>query len=527
MSTKLLKLLPVFITSILLVLSFPKFDLGLLAWVALIPLLLVIKRSSPAAAFLYSYLSGATFMMGVCYWVNTFGGVKWIDFAILGLYLGLYYGLFGFFLRISSYSSFLPAYLVAPVLWVCMEYLRINAGFLAFPSALMAYSQYKNLPIIQISSITGAYGVSFLVVMVNAGLSELFDEYIRTRNPLSKRVYGSTRSIKFQPIFLPIAALGICFLFGTTILSKDNGGSNFSVSVVQGNISHEKQWDPRFRYSHLKKHIDLTESAIREGKPDLVVWPESSVQGPLEADMATRNILASLAKNNAIHMVVGTSQSPKFGKGGIEGKEYYNSAQFILPDGSFSGHYDKVRLVPFGEYIPARNIFPWPARYISRDAVFKPGVEYKIFRIEEIPFAVVICWESSFPDLVRRFAKNGAKFLVNITNESQGGRTAASHQALSMNVFRAVENKIAVVRAANTGISCFISPKGEVMGKVSKNGHDIFVEGYLTRELPLEHAGTFYNKYGDIFSYISFIVASVIAIFSFKNWMKSLQESSG
>jgi apolipoprotein N-acyltransferase len=420
----------------------------------------------------------------------------------------------------------LPAYLVAPVLWVSMEYLRLHAGFLTFPSALLAYSQYKNLPVIQMSSITGAYGVSFLVVMVNAGLGEFVEGYFKTDNRSAVDNSVGTQLKKFQPIFFSAAFLGICLIIGGAKLSEDNGTSGLEVTVVQGNISHGNQWDPRYKYSHLQKHINLTKSAIREQKPDLVVWPESSLQGPLESDNAAQSILAALAKDNGIHMILGTSQSPKFGKGGIKGKELYNSAFFLLPDGSFSGHYDKIRLVPFGEYIPAKGVLPWPGRYISKDAVFTPGVEYKIFDIVDIPFAVAICWESSFPDLVRRFVKNGAKFLVNITNESQGGMTAASYQALAINVFRAVENRVAVVRSANTGISCFISPKGEVMGKVSKKGHEIFVEGYLTREIPLELAGTFYSQYGDIFSYISMVLAFVIAIFTFKNWMKNLREPS-
>jgi apolipoprotein N-acyltransferase len=167
----------------------------------------------------------------------------------------------------------------------------------------------------------------------------------------------------------------------------------------------------------------------------------------------------------------------------------------------------KIRLLPFAEHLPYRDVFPWPARLVAKAGPYIPGEEYTLLPLQGRRFGVLICWESIFPDLVRRFVKGGADFMVNIANEAWFGKTAAPYQFVAMNVFRAVENRITIVRSANTGISCFIDPYGRILGRVTNHGTDIFVEGYHTQEIPLLHQHTFYTHYGDIFVYLNIVTA--------------------
>jgi apolipoprotein N-acyltransferase len=188
----------------------------------------------------------------------------------------------------------------------------------------------------------------------------------------------------------------------------------------------------------------------------------------------------------------------------------------ISPEGKIMGRYNKIHLVPFAEYIPYKDLFPWPSRFISKASNFIAGTEYTIFNLDGAKFGTLICWESVYPELVRQFIKNGANFMVNITNEVLLGDTAAPYQIAAIGVFRAVENRISVVRCANNGISCFIDPIGKIIGRVhDSNNKDIFVEGYLTEEIPLSQRRTFYTMFGDVFVYMNLFMAVFLIGLSF------------
>jgi len=206
------------------------------------------------------------------------------------------------------------------------------------------------------------------------------------------------------------------------------------------------------------------------------------------------------AREASASLLLGSSQQRKFEENKSKKFSYQNSAYLVQPVKRLVRHqrYDKIRLLPFGEYLPLKDNIPWASIGIPKIAGYVPGKEFTVFELPDFKFAVTICWENIFPNMVRRFVKGGAQFIVNITNEAWFGQTAAPYQFLSMSVFRAVENRVFVVRCANTGISCFIDSCGRVFKRVrNKDGKDIFVRGVLTASVVPLDSRTLYTRYGD------------------------------
>lgn len=493
------------LSALLLILCFPKLNIGYLAWFALVPLLIAIKDRSLKSAFGICFIAGMIFYPGIFYWFKLIKGVGWTEFLLIDVYVSsCYFGLFGLGLCFICANTRFAGIIVAPALWVSLEYVRSYASFLSHPQMLIGHSQYLSLPVIQISEFTGVYGVSFLIVMVNVALSELIHH----------------RTKVFKSIIVIIIVLGMSIVYGLCVVEKDHGNDAITVSVIQGNILPEVKWKREFLKQNLNKHVRLTKNVSNNDNASLIVWPEASAQGDLKHDLLLIHIISKLAREIGNYLLVGGSQSPKLSiKERKEIKEFKNTAFLFSPEGKIMGEYDKIHLLPFGEYLPYKDYVPWPARIASKAGNFTPGNEYTVFNMKKIRFSTVICWEILYPELFRRFVRNGAEFMLNITNVARLGDTAAPYQFMAMSVFRAVENRVSVVRAANTGISCFINPYGNIMGKVhDSNGKETFVEGYLTMNIPLSHARTFYTMYGDIFVYVNMFAATIfIGLACFKN----------
>jgi apolipoprotein N-acyltransferase len=487
-----------FISAALLVLSFPKPSLYFLAWIGLVPLFIALEGKSLRRAFALSFSMGIGFLMGVYYWINVLEKFELTDFLLLGIYLGTYFGLFGLVLNFVSKRTRLPQFVSAPWIWVSAEYVRSLGGFWALPWPFLGYSQFLNLPLIQISSLTGVYGVSFLIVMVNAGLSEIIMRYGDTY----LRASAQTKRGLFVPAFVSAGLVGLTLLYGFDTMAKIPQNGRVRVAVIQGNIPQEIRWNFQFRQRNFDKHVQLTRQAANDGHVSLIVWPETAVQGSLQQNKNELDNFAALSRDTTGYLLVGSAERPKFASTGRRESNTFNSAFLISPMGGIAGRYNKIRLLPFGEYLPYKKL-PWPSRIASawNAGEFEPGTEYTLFNLESVKFAVTICWENIFPDLFRQFVKKGANFTVNITNEAWFGETAAPYQFLAMSVFRAVENRISIVRAANTGVSAFIDPIGRILGTVKKADKDIFVEGYLVQDVPLSQARTFYTNYGDLFAF--------------------------
>jgi apolipoprotein N-acyltransferase len=413
-----------------------------------------------------------------------------------------YFGIFGFGLNFISKKTRFPLIVVAPVLWVSLEYARSNAGFLAHPQMLMGHSQYLNLPIIQISGFTGAYGVSFLIVMVNVAISEIIQN----------------RKKAFKPIIATGIVMGITLAFGFIVLAKGHGRDTVSITVIQGNIPQIVDFKKESLLKNLNKYVWLTKEALNDNHTSLIVWPENTIVSSIKQDRNTFQIISNLAKETKSKIIFGISHRPKskVGNSGVNKGERFNSAMLISKEGKLEGRYNKHHLVPFAEYIPYGKSFPWPSMYVSKASNFTAGTEYTIFNLDDAKFGTLICWENIYPELFRRVVKNGANFMLNITNEVLLGETAVSYQIAAISVFRAVENSISIARSANTGISCFINPHGKIVGRVhDHNNNCTFVEGYLTKEVPLTYKRTFYTMYGDVFMYMNIAMAAFLIGLSF------------
>jgi len=507
---------PVIISAILLVVSFPKFYLGFLAWIALVPIMLSITGRGLFKSFYISLSCGTLFFAGIFYWLMNVPKYTLLYYAILMPYFGVFFGLFGLiFSLISKRLGIVPAYIAAPFVWITLDFVRSHFFWLALPWGMLAHSQYQYLPVIQIASYTGAYGISFLIVLVNSSLSLIAITYSSRLQKLP-----GIDSIKLDRK----AAIGmICATAVIVILSVIYGiaatttpikGDPVKVAVVQANIDQTKKWDKNYAGFILRTYADLTLKAA-ESQPALIAWPETATPAALNADVVVRYSVYRIAMKAGIPLLLGSAERRKYEKQISLTKDYTNAAYLINPrSGALSKQrYDKIKLLPFGEYVPARKSIAWRILNIEPVLGYSPGKEYTVFQLPPYQFSAPICWENIFPNLFRQFVKEGAQFMVNITNAGFFGRSAAPYQVVSMVVFRAVENRVFVVRAANTGVSCFIDPHGRIVDRLqNEKGEDIFIQGVLTGTVIPQDSKTFYTLHGDVFAWLCVIVSLAILL---------------
>ncbi len=492
------------LSAILLMLAFPKPGIGGLAWVALLPWFFALQKEKPVSAFFLSYLVGLVFFSGAVYWVNYVSG---LGFTVLVFYLALYFAAFGLLfstLIVTGRQSLMAGLFLGPCLWVALEYIRSHL-FTGFSWALLGYSQYSALAVIQISDITGAYGVSFLLVLVNVGIYQAINRVQSRKYRVQKRV--SLKKSLFS-VLCPLISVIIVLAYGYVKLNQEFAGDNLKVSVVQGNIPQKMKWDPGARDYILERYFLLTEQAAL-AEPEMIIWPETSVPGYLEADSRTLKEVSSLSRKiSPAYLLVGT---PRAGETG----QTYNSAS-LLAQGKIIRSYDKLHLVPFGEFTP------WP-EFFSRFSFagligdFTPGEDYTVFTLPrregKIKFSALICFEDVFGHFVRRFVQKGAQILVNMTNDAWFRDSSEPYQHLQASVFRAVENRVNVVRSANTGVSCFINPWGKILSRVcDDSGRDLLVAGEKTQRLQVVAMPSFYTAFGDIFAWLCVAVSAVFII---------------
>ena len=510
-------ILPVLLSALLLIISFPPFDFSYAAWIALVPLLLITTGKGQRFSFLLSLICGCTFILGVFKWILEVVNYTYLHHALLVIYLGSYVAVFGLLTNwIARRISAAWALWTAPFIWVVLEYIRSHFFFIALPWGLLSHSQYQCPSVIQIASVTGAYGVSFLIVLVNSAVTAIL---LLVNSGLAKNLLPHINSVPRRAAFglagTAAACTALTLIFGFRTISRPIQGEHIKISVVQGDIEQTQKWDHKYAAYIMQTYRDLTLQAARD-KPDLIVWPETATPGSVNRNLSLHRQLTGLSKQAGAYLLVGRAQQQKFRSKGPKQAKFYNSAFLIGPKGKLR-HYNKIRLFPFGEYLPMKGIIPWSFIHVPAIDGYVSGKEYTVFDLPPGKFGVTICWENIFPNFVRQFTKRGAGFIINITNEAWFGDSAAPYQFLSMSVLRAAENRVSVIRSANTGISCFIDPYGRVLGRVENDQHKpVFVRGFLTREVPVRTATTFYARRGDVFAYAcAFISTIIVAVLMF------------
>jgi len=447
------------ISAVLLTLSYPKFNIEFLAWFAFIPFFFAICNESKIQACRLGFLFGFTFFAITICWLTH---VSFLGYIVIASVLAAFFALFAFFTSHPLAGSCYTGIFFIPLSWILLEYVRAHL-FGGFGWALLGYSQYLNLPIIQIADKAGVWGVSFLVMTVNVAGFKLLKE-------------GPRRAIAV--ILIATALTGLSLFYGYGKLTESIDSKELSVSVIQGNIPQHMKWDAQFREDILARYINLTKKAASENT-DLIIWPETALPGYLEEkDLMAR--ITGLAKKVKTPLLIGAPS-----RWGYENDTFYNSALLVSEKGEILTRHDKMHLVPFGEYVPFEENLVFIRALIDKPiGSFSPGKSYTIFNLKkDIRFGVLICFEDIFPGLVSNFVKKGADFMINITNDAWFMDSSEPYQHAQASVFRAVENRVPVVRAANTGLSCFIDSRGRIVDKVSVNEKDIFVTGFKTSKI--------------------------------------------
>ncbi|MEW6009283.1 MAG: apolipoprotein N-acyltransferase [Candidatus Omnitrophota bacterium] len=479
---------------LILALAFPPFNISFLAWCSFLPLFFIAQKGSLKNSFFFFYLSGFVFFLISLWWLTNVTISGWI---LLCLYLSLYFGFFGLFL--SFLSTCLPEkknfylLIIIPTAWVAIEFLRSHL-LSGFGWNLIGYSQFKQLNLIQIADICSVYGVSFLLVFTNCILWLIISN-LKSINQVRIR-----RQILILFLIFSIVS-GLVWAYGKLRLNQDFIKSErpLRVSVIQPNIPQDLKWNPEAREYIFDRLIDLT-LAAKKDEPDMIIWPESAVPVYLEEDSSELDKIFKLAKELDIYLLTGVIV--------YENDRFFNSALLISAQGKPVARYDKLHLVPFGEFIPLRKILPFLSAIVGIGD-FTPGKKFKVFDLfkdNQSPtgrFSVLICFEDAFSYISRGFVNKGASFLINITNDAWFGQGSQPEQHLANSVFRAIENRVTVVRCANTGISAFIDAKGQVKGTVSDaSSKKIFISGFLTLSLNERfQSSAIYSRFGDLFAY--------------------------
>jgi apolipoprotein N-acyltransferase len=496
-------------SALLTTLAFPSFNLGFLAWVSLAPLLFALRRARPLAGAGLGLLFGCCLASGIFYWLGLIASTTVPTTLVMYLGFALYYSIFGLLYGLLGRLAGVWALVGAPALWVALEYARASLSFLSLPWNLLAHSQYRHLPLLQVTDLTGVYGLSFLMVMANQFSSQVAELLTDGRGP-SPAPSAFRATWRIQLVMLA-SALALTLSYGFYRLASPDGAGRLRVAVVQANALTRDRMSSRDQVEHLRAYGRLTREAAKE-RPDLVVWPSSSLPGPLESRVSSVLVRRS-ARETGAYLLVGGAGGDKLAPARDGLLPYSNSEFLVAPSGRVEGQYNKIRLTPFNEYVPLNGKIRWPQWITTPKDSFVAGSEYTLFQVGEARFGAPICWENTFPDMFRRFVRDGANFMVSVTNEGFLGRTSGPYQTLAMNVFRAVENRVTIARAATTGVSAFVSAKGEVVERVTDGqGRDLFVSGVVVRNVPLSDTKTFYTVYGDVFAYAMIAVAAGLVL---------------
>jgi apolipoprotein N-acyltransferase len=483
------------LTSLLLWLSFPGGGgVWPLLFVALVPLLIVLRGAKLRMAAFCGLSCGLVHFILLLYWIvivlGKYGGLAWFislqALLLLALYMSLFLALFAMLARyiLLTFPAAVSLWLL-PALWVGIDWFR-GVFLTGFPWMDLGYALYQVPLLVQIADLVGHHGVTFLVVFVNTTLM-----LIVTRK----------HSV---PGYLFILVPALCLLIGVGIYSKNRfenvqqamsapGASRMSVGIVQGNVDQSVKWSPSQQQGTVETYLSLTESLFAGGQPSLVVWPETALpfyppsnnhMQPLKELVAT-NDFALLTGAPWYEIIDREARKVKF----------FNSALLLNPDGQFIGKYYKTHLVPFGEYVPLKKYLPFLAPLVEAVGDFSFGKIEQPLSWQSSRIGVLICFESVFPELSRKWVLAGANVLVNLTNDAWYGKSSAPYQSLAMSVLRAVETRRSLIRSANTGISAFVTPAGTIVKQ-----SELFVPWAAATEMVLFEQLTVWARYGYLFA---------------------------
>ncbi len=494
-------ILAAILSGLLLAAAFPKWNQTYLLFIALIPLYWALQGKSLKAAFGLGLVSGLAYYLVLLYWIvyvtHVFGHlslpVSLVALLLLAGYLSLYRALWALGLNWGAAQG-LSLLWWGPVLWVALE-LGQTYIITGFPWELLGNGLFPHPLLLQVADLTGVYGLSFLVVLINFGLG---------RSLWPPRTWR-TRRFRHLPVLALVLA---CWLgyghFRLVALQKLEAQSpKIKVAVVQGSIAQGEKWKKEMVTATLERYFELT----RQVKgAQLIVWPETAAPFFFLRNPDPSAQVRDIAKESGGSLLFGAPAWELT----AEGERYFNRAYLLSPEGEVLGYYDKAHLVPYGEYVPLRRFMPFIGKMVPMVGDFAEGpVGATLSLPDGVALGPLVCYESIFPNLSRAQVANGARLLVNITNDAWFGKTAAAYQHLSMAVLRCVENHVCLARAANTGISAFIDAQGRILWQ-----SELYVPAAHALELPLMPGGSLYTQFGDVFSWGCVILTGLALIFA-------------
>jgi apolipoprotein N-acyltransferase len=507
----------VIVSSLLQVLIFPLAGMYIFSWVAFAPMIVALLRARPAGAleidgsvnlepakpmqaFLLSYVSGILWYAGTCYWIydtmHQYGGLS-LPLALLALflfclYLGLYHGIFGLLLSLAAGPGRDIRIVLAatPFLWVAVELAR--ALVTGFPWNLLGTAQVDNISLSRITTWTGVYGVSFEIMLVNVAVAAAF------------LVPKKKRSTLLIASLVAAAVLQAGRLVDAPALPADR-----AALLVQENIPVDATWTRDNFQRTLQELGALSIKAAsnaatdsKTGKPDLIVWPESPAPF-FTGDPLFREPVSQMARDAHIWVVTGAIGNVPAMHSRTAASEVFNSAALISPAGDWTARYDKIHLVPFGEYLPFPKLFAFAGGLTKEVGEFQTGTSRAPLQAGDINLGVFICYESVFPGEVREFADHGAQVLVNLSNDGWYGDSGAYAQHLNQTRMRAIENARWILSATNTGVTASIDPYGRTVARLPRK-----MRGTLVAPYALTSVTTFYTRHGDWFAWLCAIISA-------------------
>ena len=401
--------------------------------------------------------------------------------------------------------------------WTTQEWLR-GWVFSGWGWNGLGVALHGNWPLIQIAEFTGVAGLSFMVAFANVIL-------VTT----ARRLILEARTHTTRPHFdltLTMAAIVGVLTFGLRASQVSPPTKPLRIAAVQSNVPQNQKFDPQFTKKIFDQFRRLSEIALRSSPlPDLLIWPESSMPGPVLAEQESYEFVMDLAASAESDLLLGTIDE--------ENRDVYNAALLISDGGERMQVYRKVHLVPFGEYVPVRHRVPLLARIVGDQVPgdFSAGREYTVFSLtnSDVQVAPLICFEDTIGELVRRFVlptetNPGSNLLVDITNDGWFLHSAGSHQHLANAIFRCVETRRPMIRAANTGVTCFVNEFGRVTQVLRDETGSTFTQGVLTGEIkvPTEHELTFYTRRGELFAQVCAVITllAVLTVFGSRRWKR-------
>jgi apolipoprotein N-acyltransferase len=478
-----------FAAAFVMALAFPRTDWSLTPWFALAPLLAIATVRAPRVAFFWGWASGTVFFLVLLRWLQftfqVYSEIPWPlvygPVFLLAAYCGFWTGAVAWLVSwVTARRSTVMALGMAPFFWVAAEWLRGHL-FGGFPWGTIGYSQYSQLRVIQIAELAGVHGVSFELLAVNAALAGC----------LVLRWRGAVVGLGAAAV-LVAATLG----FGSVRLAEPMATSIGRVAIIQPSIEQPLKWEPRHTLETLGIYFALLRS-VGEQHPQLIVWPETAAPTILRRDPALIERFRAASAEIGAPMLVGSIDE-------IDGR--FRNTAFLITDQGIVGRYDKIQLVPFGEFLPLSGVLGFVRGWAQFIAELEAGSRAVVFKAPPAPFGVVICYEGIFPDLFRKFVRDGALLMVNMTNDAWFGRTSGPAQHLAMYPFRAVEHRVSIVRAANTGVSAFIAPSGMIVRRLQ-----LFERGVMTDGVPLRTRLTVFTRIGDWLGLLSLTVTTAVA----------------